>query len=104
MVEHAGEEAALPEPASAVEPTMEILGTLAREMLHEPADGVLHLAGDDEVNVVGHDRVTVDANLAEIGVVVQESKKLGAVLIGWVLRESVSNAPTGASGVALSGP
>ena len=81
MVEHAGEEAGLPEPASAVEPTMEILGILAREMLHEPADGVLHLAGDDKVNVVGHDRVTVDANLAEIGVVVQESEKLGAVLV-----------------------
>ena len=66
---------------------MEILGILAREMLHEPADGVLDLAGDDKVNVVGHDRVTVDANLAEIGVVVQETEKLGAVLVaektGW---------------------
>ena len=82
VVEHAGEEAALPEPASAVEPTMEILGILAREMLPEPADGVLHLAGDDKVDVVGHDRVAVDANLAEIGVVVQESEKLGAVLVG----------------------
>ena len=74
VVEHAGEEAALPEPASAVEPTMEILGILAREMLHEPADGVLDLAGDDEVKVVGHNRVTVDTNLAEIGVAVQRAR------------------------------
>ena len=81
VVEHAAEEAALPEPAAAIEPTMEILGILAREMLHEPADGVLDLAGDDKVNVVGHDRVAVDANLAEIGVVVQESEKLGAVIV-----------------------
>ena len=81
MVEHAGEEAALPEPAAAIEPTMEILGILTREMPHEPADAVLDLAGDDEVNVVRHDRVTVDADLAEIGVVVQESQKLGAVIV-----------------------
>ncbi len=81
VVKHAGEEAALPEAAATIEPTMEILGILAREVLHEPADGILDLAGDDEVNVVRHDGVTVDADLAEIGVVVQESEKLGAVLV-----------------------
>jgi len=49
LVEHAGEEVALPESAAAIELTVKILGILAREMLHESADAVLHLAGDDPV-------------------------------------------------------
>jgi len=53
-IEDAGVEAALPKPAAAIEPTVEILGILAGEMLHEPADAVLRLAGVDQVNVVRH--------------------------------------------------
>jgi len=49
LVEHAGEEVALPESAAAIELTVKILGILAREMLHESADAVLHLVGDDPV-------------------------------------------------------
>jgi len=56
VIEDAGVEAALPKPAAAIEPTVEILGILAREMLHEPANAVLHLAGDDQMNVVRHMR------------------------------------------------
>jgi len=71
----------LPKPAAAIEPTVEILGILAGGMLHEPADAVLHLAGDDQVNVVRHESVAVDEDLAQVGVVVQMGKELGAVLI-----------------------
>jgi len=47
-IEDAGIESALPEAAASIEPTVKILGILAGEMLHEPADAVLRLAGDDQ--------------------------------------------------------
>ena len=51
-IEDAGVEATLQKPAASKQATVERLGILASEMLHEPADAVLRLAGDDEVNVV----------------------------------------------------
>jgi len=80
-LEDPGIEAALPKPAAAIEPTVEILGILAGEMLHEPADSLLRLAGNDQVNVVRHEGVAMDEDLAQIGVVVQKGEQFGAVLV-----------------------
>ena len=80
-IEDAGVEATLQKPAASKQATLERLGILASEMLHEPADAVLRLAGDDQVNVVRDGGVAMDEDLAQVGVVVQKGEEFGAVLI-----------------------
>ena len=51
------------------------------QVLQESTDAAFHLARYDEVKVVGHEHVAVDDHLAEIGVMVNQCKELGAVLV-----------------------
>ena len=81
MVQDTGVETALPEAPAPVQAAVEILGILSCQMLQESTDAAFHLARYDEVKVIGHEHVAVDDHLAEIGVMVEQGKELGAALV-----------------------
>ena len=71
----------MPEVPAPVQAAVEILCILPCQMLQKSTDAAFHLARYDEVKVVGHEHVAVDDHLAEIGVMVEQGKELGAVLV-----------------------
>ena len=78
-VEDAGVKAILPEPAAAHQASMEVLGVLRGQVLHEAADAVFDLACNYEVDVIGHEGIAVDGDLAKVSMVVEEGEEVGAV-------------------------
>ena len=69
-IQDARVEPALPPPSPAVQPTVEILGVLSGDVLHQAAHAAFFLPRHHQMNVIRHQRLAMHKNATVIGMAV----------------------------------
>ncbi|SPE40495.1 hypothetical protein SBA3_3770012 [Candidatus Sulfopaludibacter sp. SbA3] len=82
LIEHAGEEAILPEVSVAAGAGVEVLGVAAMDAAQQHRQGVLAVGHGDQVHMIGHQAPSQEADFGIGEVLAKESQVDGAVLIG----------------------